>query len=146
VFKPRPDDPINDLPIAQVRLMRSLECSDRTMSELVNEFNTSASAITQLVHRLCEAGYAHATQDEADRRVRHVSLTPEGSQLMSLRRQHRLASAEALLTHVSDRDRASLMSVLEDLLAVAQSSKTPAPETLALTDEFEQILPSELHS
>jgi len=141
LFRPDECDPINQLPMAQLRLMRVLFSQPHTVGELAEELNMSLSSVSQLVHRLAEVGYAETTSDDQDKRFKNVSLTPLGRELMSNRRANRVSKAEAALGTLSDGERTEIMASLKSLLSACESQFPTDPETLVLTAEIEQILP-----
>jgi DNA-binding MarR family transcriptional regulator len=68
-----------DLTSAQwMPLMRIRELGQATVAELARWSNTDAGAMTRLLDRLEKKGLCKRERSLADRRVVHVSLTPEG--------------------------------------------------------------------
>ena len=68
-----------DLTSAQwVPLMRIHELGQATVAELARWSNTDAGAMTRLLDRLEKKGLCRRERSLTDRRVVHVSLTPEG--------------------------------------------------------------------
>ena len=68
-----------DLTSAQwVPLLRIRELEQATVAELARWSNTDAGAMTRLLDRLEKKGLCRRERSLTDRRVVHVSLTPEG--------------------------------------------------------------------
>ncbi|QCB46157.1 MarR family transcriptional regulator [Hydrogenophaga sp. PAMC20947] len=68
-----------DLTSAQwVPLLRIRELGQATVAELARWSNTDAGAMTRLLDRLEKKGLCRRERSLTDRRVVHVSLTPEG--------------------------------------------------------------------
>ena len=82
LFNPDPTDPLIELPMAQLRMVRLLTNRDYTVSDLSEEFNLSMSACTQMVNRLETMGLVARRGDEGDRRIRHVGLSEKGKRQM----------------------------------------------------------------
>src|SRR3990170_2176537 len=66
------------LSAAQACLLDKLARGSRSMGELAEELLCDASNVTQLVTRLEARGLVTPVPDEADRRVKHVSITTTG--------------------------------------------------------------------
>jgi DNA-binding MarR family transcriptional regulator len=127
LFNPDPDDSLMELPVAQLRVMRTLTHGDRTVSELSEEFGLSMSACTQMVNRLESMGLVSRRGDEGDRRVRHIGLSEEG------RRQ--------VLVGLPQSEQAHIIELLEKLLAIAEDH-SPGRESHAIdAEQLEQGLP-----
>jgi DNA-binding MarR family transcriptional regulator len=77
----------------------------------VNE-GVTQPAMTQLVARLQEAGLIARASDPSDRRVVEVSITAEGSALLSRRRAARAGRLAGMLARLSPEDQAALAAAL----------------------------------
>lgn len=55
------------------------ECA---MSDLSERMGVTPAASSQLIQRLVELGYLERSEDHADRRIKRISLTPKGTELM----------------------------------------------------------------
>ena len=64
---------------AIVRYLSSVEVS--TSTELAQVFYVGKSTISSIVSRLVDKGLIRRVPDDQDRRVTHLSLTPEGGRL-----------------------------------------------------------------
>ncbi len=130
-------DPLSDLPVAQLRLMRSLGTGDQTPSVLAEQLSTSVSAVTQMANRLEAAGMIEREEDTSDRRVRRLRLSAKGSQLVKCRREHRIQGAEKLLAALSADERHAAIAALEKLASAGTPQPQTEAESLALTAELE---------
>lgn len=138
LFQPSEDDPISELPMAQLRLMRILHHSSHSGTEISSELNISPSAFCQLAHRLEEAGLICSQVDESDRRVKRHHLTDKGRALMDQRQRDRMAKAKKVLESLPSDDQAAVMRSLELLLKACREiyPAQPAGEDLKMTLEM----------
>jgi DNA-binding MarR family transcriptional regulator len=77
----------------------------------VNE-GVTQPAMTQLVARLVDAGLIARASDPSDRRVVEVSITADGSALLSRRRAARAGRLATMLARLSPEDQAALAAAL----------------------------------
>jgi MarR family 2-MHQ and catechol resistance regulon transcriptional repressor len=136
LFAADPKDPLVELQIAQLRMMRVLFLGDRTVSDLSEEFNLSMSACTQMVNRLESLGLVDRRGDVDDRRIRHIGLTDDGLMKMQARHKRRVERAEKLLSSLTDEARQEIRRALEILVEAAGPYATGI-ESLATTAELE---------
>jgi DNA-binding MarR family transcriptional regulator len=139
LFSPDQEDPLCDLPIAQLRVMRLIYDQDATVGDLSHDLLLSASAVTQIANRLETAGLIERVEVAEDRRRRVLRLSRHGRELMLRRRDRRVSQAEDMLRQL-DRDRQeAVLSAIEELAAVPRSHPR---EPLVVTAEIENSLPS----
>lgn len=138
LFQPTEEDPISELPLAQLRLMRILHHSSFSGTEISAELNISPSAFCQLAHRLEEAGLICSKVDENDRRVKRHHLTDKGRSFMDQRQRDRRAKAQKVLENLSPEEQEEVMKSLELLLKVCREiyPALPAEEDLKITMEM----------
>lgn len=105
-------DPCGHLPIGQIRLLRALETGERTTSEVGEELGLSASALSQMVHRMEEAGLVARRDHPDDRRQRTLMITPAAQALMLQRRALRSRHAEFALARLEPGERQTLIHLL----------------------------------
>jgi DNA-binding MarR family transcriptional regulator len=125
-----PDDeasghsPLAELPNAQLKVCYLLADGRRTVSQVAEGLNISASAVTQIADRLEKAALVERVAPErgdgSDRRARYLALTRYGADLMSARRRWRAERVERALSHLSERERAAILAALESLLDAAR--------------------------
>lgn len=138
LFQPSEDDPISELPLAQLRLMRILHHSSYSGTEISTELNISPSAFCQLAHRLEEAGLICSKVDENDRRVKRHHLTDKGRSFMDQRQKDRVLKAQAVLDTLTPEEQADVMKSLELLMSACSRiyPSHPAEEDLKITLEM----------
>ena len=81
-------------------------------SEIETASPVTAGAISQRLDRLEQRGLVRRRRDQTDRRVIHVSLTGEGRRLIDGIVAGLMQKEDALLTPLSERERASLERLL----------------------------------
>jgi len=125
--------PTGDLPVAQLRACSFLLFAGATsITDLADELGVSVSAATQIADRLEKIGYVGREADAADRRVKLVSLTPLGLDIMAERRRRRVERLTEVLATVSAEKREAVLEAIQELLAaselipVAQPGAPPA--------------------
>jgi DNA-binding MarR family transcriptional regulator len=104
------DDPIAELPLAQLRVCGILYHGRRSMSALSKELGVSLSAMTQIADRLERSSLVQRVGQESDRRVRSLQLTDRGENILRHREQTRTRRACAALSQLSP-------DVQEDIVA-----------------------------
>jgi DNA-binding MarR family transcriptional regulator len=135
IYRPL-DDPLGELPMAQLRLVRVLDQESMTMTRLASELNTSVGAVTQLVGRLEELGIVEKAVGDEDRRIRTIQLSEEGRCRMERRRLMRIEQAEEALAVLNEAEQKSLMELLERIVR-SSLSKRSANETKEATAALE---------
>lgn len=122
------DDPLLELPLAQLRVCLLLYDQPRAMSALSRELMVSLSAMTQMADRLERAGLVERVAEDTDRRVRLLRLTSRGQQAVAARSAARLRSVSAAFAHLSPAARKKIVHALELLYqACLASAEMPAP-------------------
>src|SRR3972149_6505887 len=74
------NNPVADLPLAQLRVCAILYDGPRPMSALSKKLGVSLSAMTQIADRLERAKLVSRVARGNDRRVRCLQLTPQGEE------------------------------------------------------------------
>lgn len=141
LFKPDPLDPLAELPVGQMRMMRLLMMKTWTPSNLGEELGLSVSAVTQMANRLDSIGYVARVEDPVDRRVKHLTLTLLGRDLMSRRQKQRVHRLERVLSHISESRQTELVDMLESLLDAGAKAAEYAENSIFMEAEVEQKLP-----
>jgi DNA-binding MarR family transcriptional regulator len=121
------DDPLNDLPLAQLRVCGMLFEEPRSMSALSRELGVSLSAMTQLADRLERVGLVERVPEGSDRRVRMLCLTQQGQRIIQNHRAGRIGCVAAVFRHLSPASRTEILAALETLLRACEASKRSAP-------------------
>ncbi len=109
------DDPVAELPLAQLRLCNVLTRGPRPMSEISREIGTSLSAVTQIADRLESADLVKRVPRGDDRRVRCLQLTPQGETMMRAHREMRIGCMSRVLEQLSPGERQSVIDTFEIL-------------------------------
>lgn len=102
------------LPFSRVRALRRIAKGPTTLRALAEEMSCDAPAATVAVNDLEKRGFVTRHPDADDRRVKIVTLTPEGKQAMKAVR-HVADHAPGVLAALSARDVAELTRILEPL-------------------------------
>lgn len=110
------DEPLSDLPLSQMRLMRCLWNRERSMTELSCELGVSLPAVNQLVAKLESAGFAEKSCSSSDKRCKTVGLTETGRTQMAERRRSRADRASQVLAGMDRHSRDALVRALESVL------------------------------
>ncbi|HWA82131.1 MAG TPA: MarR family transcriptional regulator [Fimbriimonadaceae bacterium] len=126
LFRPDEEDPLRHHSVGQVRLLRSLLKGPRTATDLSNSLGLSPSSLTQMAGRMIRAGLIKKELDAQDRRVRKLSLTPAGRELMERRRDRRARSAALVLEKMDPAKFRELIALLEEIRSIGDA-QNPAP-------------------
>ncbi|WP_433664939.1 MarR family winged helix-turn-helix transcriptional regulator [Nocardia sp. CA-128927] len=110
-----------DLTYSQAKLV-CLLAEPRAMRDLAEALSCDASNITLLIDRLEQRGLVERHTDQADRRVKKVVATAEGTALAQQVRE-RMHGVRAALETLSPARRRSLQSILEQLHAHMTTSQ-----------------------
>jgi DNA-binding MarR family transcriptional regulator len=130
-----PNDPTEELPLAQLRVCGMLQQGARSMSSLSREIGVTLSALTQIADRLERSGLVCRVAEENDRRIRCLQLTSRGDRMMQLQTNRRARRVATALNHLSGEGKTAVVGALESLLdacvaakeeeATAASERTP---------------------
>ncbi|MFB9722298.1 MarR family winged helix-turn-helix transcriptional regulator [Planobispora longispora] len=96
------------------------------MRRMARLFNCDPSNVTGIVDRLEARGFLRREPDPADRRVKNVTLTPEGRQVVRELRQS-LGFAAAPLAALTESERIQLRDLLKRMLAADTDTDAGAP-------------------
>jgi DNA-binding MarR family transcriptional regulator len=87
------------------------------MSRLSNDIALTTGGVTRLVDRMVDAGLVERSACPSDRRSIHVVLTPEGRGVLDRAIAAHIEGIDRhLMAHLSDKDRANLVTVLTKIL------------------------------
>lgn len=122
LFTIEPGSLLAELTNSQLKLVSLLLTGRRTMTEVATEMAISVSAATQLADRLERAGLVgraaeNGAGDNGDRRLRYLTLTQSGEELLSARQKQRQARVAAVLERLPPEDHAAIRAALETMLA-----------------------------
>jgi MarR family 2-MHQ and catechol resistance regulon transcriptional repressor len=93
---------------------------DLTMQELARRMYKSVSTMTRVAGQLVRKGYIKRRQDPEDRRIVHVSITPQGKAIIAAIQRDLIETQKAILRSVPAEDWAGAFKVLEALSSGAR--------------------------
>jgi DNA-binding MarR family transcriptional regulator len=96
------------------------EEGDLTMQQLARRMFKSVSTMTRVVAQLVRRGYVRRRQDAADRRVVHVSITPQGKAIVAAIGRDLIETQKAILQAVPHEQWDGAFAVLEALATGAR--------------------------
>ena len=111
-----PHDPMHDLPLGQLKMMRVLSEGSKTPSDIASELKISLSSVTQIVTRLEESGLVERSADSQDKRVKHIRLSAFGEETMRERKRVRVGQLMAILETLTPEDRAVTIAALQKMI------------------------------
>ena len=102
--------------ISQSHILDSLaEEGDLTMQQLAKRMYKSVSTMTRVVGQLVRRGYVKRRQDPEDRRVVHVSITPQGKAIVAAVNRDLIETQKVILQGIPPDQWAGAFKVLEAL-------------------------------
>ncbi len=102
--------------ISQSHILDTLaEEGDITMQQLARRMYKSVSTMTRVVGQLVRRGYVKRRQDPEDRRVVHVSVTPQGKAIVAAVNRDLIETQKAVLQSIPAEQWAGAFKVLEAL-------------------------------
>ena len=121
--------------------MRLLGNKSWTPSSLGEELGLSVSAVTQMANRLDAIGLLARNEDPTDRRVKNLTLTPLGLELMRKRQERRVLLLETVLVHMPEKRQGEFIDLLEELLHASAKATESVDNSILTEAEVEQRLP-----
>jgi DNA-binding MarR family transcriptional regulator len=118
-------DPVNELPLTQLRVCALLDEKPQSMSALGSELGISLPAVTQLADRLERVGLVQRVTNDSDRRVRQLRLTRRGERIMRNRREGRVRCVLTVFQHLSPAARGQVLDALQVLMQACEAVKGP---------------------
>lgn len=107
-----PDDPLGDMPLVQLKVVRALQAGPSTTSSLAVRFHMSKPAVSQIVRRLVNAGMVDQTRSGHDGRIKTIALTPLALSLLQERSRARASQASRTLATLPPNEVQKLMELL----------------------------------
>lgn len=102
--------------ISQSHILDALtEDGDLTMQQLARRMFKSISTMTRVAGQLVRKGYIKRRQDAEDRRIVHVSITPQGKAIITAIQRDMIETQKAILQTVPADEWAGAFKVLEAL-------------------------------
>lgn len=110
-----------EISISQCHILDLLaEEGDLTMQQLARKMFKSVSTMTRVAGQLVRKGYIKRRQDAEDRRVVHVSISPQGKAILAAIHRDLLESQKAILQTIPEAEWAGAFKVLDALSRGAQ--------------------------
>jgi DNA-binding MarR family transcriptional regulator len=88
---------------------------DLTMQQLARRMFKSVSTMTRVAGQLVRRGYVRRRQDSEDRRVVHVSITPQGKAIVTAINRDLIETQKAILQSIPPDEWGGAFTVLEAL-------------------------------
>lgn len=102
--------------ISQSHILDTLaEEGDLTMQQLARRMFKSVSTMTRVVAQLVRRGYVKRRQDPEDRRIVHVSVTPQGKAIVAAVHRDLIETQKAILQSIPPHQWSGAFKVLEAL-------------------------------
>jgi len=96
------------------------EEGDLTMQQLAKRMFKSISTMTRVAGQLVRKGYIKRRQDAEDRRVVHVSISPQGKAILAAIHRDMIETQKAILQAIPANEWAGAFTMLEALAQGAQ--------------------------
>lgn len=141
MYRPNGDDPLSELPVAQLRVVRLLFTESKTHSAVGDELGISLSAVTQMANRLEQIGLIERIEDQNDRRVKFLRLTPTCKEVMTQRQQRRVARIKEVLATLQDDEQAVIIDSIEKLVAASRGNVAQDRDSAGVMTDFEHSEP-----
>ena len=110
------------LSIPQVGLLMQLYHHGRCgVTDISKQSGVTNAAASQLVDRLVDKQLLERTEDQHDRRVKQLSLTPKGRQLVEASIKERYQWVEELISNLSVEERENLLKALPAMVRALQT-------------------------
>jgi DNA-binding MarR family transcriptional regulator len=106
-----------DLSLAHIKTLHALaDCADElSVKEAGERLGLSLPGASRVVDVLLRRGYLTRREDEHDRRIRRVRISPQGADVVRRIDGARLAGLEAFTSSLTDQQRTRLHDALTDL-------------------------------
>jgi len=132
--------PAGELPLAQLRTCSYLlTAGPSPITEIADELGVSVSAATQIADRLEKTSFVQRECKCDDRRVKLLSLTQLGRELMAQRRERRICRVAQVLEALDPEQRCAIVDALNTLLEATTTLPKPQPGFVSMS------LPGDLH-
>jgi DNA-binding MarR family transcriptional regulator len=108
-----------DISLSQMKALHNLKNVPEpvTVKELGDQLGLSLAAMSRAADGLVQRGLVTRLEDTHDRRMKRLSLTRSGDQLVQKLRDARLAGIEEFVATLSPKERALLAKALDPIMA-----------------------------
>lgn len=110
-------DELHSVTVHQLGVLLHLRAGTLTMRELAKELDVSESAATAVTDRLVRQDLVVRQDDPSDRRIVRLALSAAGATLVTKLHETACRKTASLLSVLSDRQLAQLISIMETLEA-----------------------------
>jgi DNA-binding MarR family transcriptional regulator len=110
----------HELSLTQIKVLYHLEDQDETESSikaLADQFAMSLAAMSRSVDALHQRGFVERREDEDDRRMKRVRISPTGAELVGRLTEMRLSQLNDFLSTLTDAQRKRLAAAIEPIVA-----------------------------
>jgi DNA-binding MarR family transcriptional regulator len=107
-----------DVTLTQVKLMHVLDKpdADHTLKDLAEEMSFSLAGASRSIDALHQRGLVERREDEHDRRMKRVSITPDGQELLRRLNEMRVALLAQFVQTIPDSQRRQLLDALSPIV------------------------------
>jgi DNA-binding MarR family transcriptional regulator len=107
-----------ELSITQIKLLHHLEGDgpELTLKQVAERVPISLPAVSRTVDDLVRRGMVHRHEDDADRRMKRISLTDEGRTVIRKLNAAQMSGVEQFTNDLKDGERELLAAALSELL------------------------------
>jgi DNA-binding MarR family transcriptional regulator len=108
-----------ELSFSQMKSLHALRNAPEpvTVKELGDTLGLSLGAMSRAADGLVQRGLVGRVEDAEDRRMKRLSLTKAGDELVTKMREARMSGFEAFVATLSSKERAQLSKAVEPILA-----------------------------
>ena len=108
-----------DISLSQMKGLHSLKTATEPLSvkELADRLGLSLAAMSRAADGLVQRGLVGRLEDTQDRRMKRLSLTRKGDELVQKLRDARLAGIEEFVESLSPKERSLLAKALDPIMA-----------------------------
>jgi DNA-binding MarR family transcriptional regulator len=107
---------LTHLSVLQIQTLIYLNRNQKvSMSDIAENFRIELPSATSLINKLCDQKLTDRHENEADRRLVMINLTPEGKTLLEQAIRERRKKIEKILSYLSGPEKIELLKILKTL-------------------------------
>jgi DNA-binding MarR family transcriptional regulator len=111
--------------IVMIKIARARACG---VSDVAEFLGVTPAAASQTVDRMVQMGYLERTEDLNDRRVKQITLSDRGKEMVKESVQIRMSWFKDLVRFISPEEQASVTASLQTLIRAAHELEAQTPE------------------
>jgi DNA-binding MarR family transcriptional regulator len=111
--------------IVMIKIARAEACG---VSDVAEFLGVTPAAASQTVDRMVQMGYLERTEDPHDRRVKQITLSERGKEMVKESVQIRMSWFKDLIPFISPEEQASVTVSLQTLVRAAHELEAQTPE------------------